>query len=77
MSKPVMCIRWKNGNRGAGGWCALKPGDKLDPTATTDSTACGSFVMLRIGSGRRRPTCPECVEALGLDANGGSPNGPA
>lgn len=47
-----------------GGWCALAPGATLDPSASSDPTACGQHVFLRLDSAHRRPTCPECLKVL-------------
>lgn len=54
------------------GWCALAPDQTLDPLAWSDETACGEYVVMRMGSDVRDPTCPECVAAL---AAGGPPAG--
>ena len=48
----------------AHGWCALPPGSELDPDACNDPTLCGWVVIMRWGSNRGMPDCPECVALL-------------
>jgi len=61
----ITCVQyWTEPTLKKTAWCALKPSTKLDKTATSDATACGQTVMLRIGSGKRMPTCQECIKAL-------------
>ena len=50
---PTVCVLHR------AGWCALKVGTMLDPNAISDATACGHFVMMRLGS-----ESPECAEML-------------
>ena len=47
------------------GWCALPAGAELDPGACNDPTLCGYVVVLRGGSKRGVPDCPECLAILG------------
>ena len=54
----VLCIRHKFG------WCAIKPGAKLDKDAMRDSTACGHYVSFRLDSKVREPTCIDCKKAI-------------
>lgn len=56
--KKVLCVQHRQG------WCALKPGEVLDESATLDATACGWFVTFRWGEEVRVPTCPDCLKAL-------------
>lgn len=66
MSRP-MCVSWTSddgGQRGEEQWCVAK--GPLDPEAWEDATLCGRYVLLRVGSRRRYPTCPECRRKVGL-----------
>jgi len=62
--KPL-CIRYLNKNL-TEAWCALKPGAKASSDASPDPTACGFYVVDRIGMKRREPDCLECRKILGL-----------
>lgn len=66
MPLPLCVEYWVDRKRTTKGWCALKPGAKPDPKASSDQTACDYFVSLRIGLEQREPTCVECRKALGL-----------
>jgi hypothetical protein len=72
MSKRMpICVAWTSddgGPRGEEQWCAIS--GKLDPDACNDNTLCGHNVVLRGGSARRWPTCPECRAKLGVDPPG-------
>jgi hypothetical protein len=46
------------------GWCALPPGAELDPDACNDLTLCGYVIVLRGGSKRGMPDCPQCLNLL-------------
>lgn len=52
------------------GWCALPPEAEPDPEALNDATLCGFVVVLRGGSKRGMPTCPECLAKLAVTAAG-------
>lgn len=62
MSRPVWCVRHRDG------WCATKGGRRPDPEAWSDLTRCGYQVLLRWGSEKRLPDCPECRAKMGLEA---------
>jgi hypothetical protein len=46
------------------GWCALPPGAEPDLAALNDPTLCGYVVMMRGGSKRGMPDCPDCLAVL-------------
>jgi hypothetical protein len=50
------------------GWCALPPDAKPDPEAWNDRTLCGYVVLMRWGSKRGMPDCPECLALLKTQA---------
>lgn len=60
----IMCVRHRDG------WCALKKGERLDPEAISDATACGYFITMRWGNEKREPDCPDCRRVLGLSPIG-------
>jgi hypothetical protein len=68
VARAMWCVKWCSragvGRPGVEVWCALPKGSRPDPNAAKDATACGFTVILRSGSEVRRPTCPECLEAL-------------
>ena len=57
-AKPVWCVKHRTG------WCATSRGRLPDPEAWSDKTRCGHFVLLRWGSERRIPDCPECLKVM-------------
>lgn len=60
MGKQPWCVKWNS----AKGWCATWRNMKPSDDAWEDRTACGYVVILRTGSGRRQPTCPDCKKAV-------------
>lgn len=46
------------------GWCALPPGAEPDPDAQGDPTLCDHVIVMRGGSKRGIPDCPECLTRL-------------
>jgi hypothetical protein len=54
----VWCVRHHNG------WCATLRSAKPSSDALLDATACGHVVILRLGSERRMPSCPDCIKAI-------------
>lgn len=59
----MICVAWRD-SKGKKRWCALKPGEKLDPLAWQDATLCRHFIIGRIDSGHTEPDCPECLATL-------------
>ena len=53
-SSRVWCIQHRDG------WCASFRGHEPSESAMRDKTACGMFVLLRLGSEKRVPTCRHC-----------------
>ena len=51
----------------AHGWCSLPPGVKPDEDAANDPTLCGWVVVMRWGSKRGTPDCPECLAILNAE----------
>jgi len=60
----VWCVRWLKPS--PGGWCATLGGQPPTEEASSDLTACGAAVIMRVGSEKRTPTCKECLELCGL-----------
>jgi len=56
----VWCVRHRDG------WCATKRGRRPDPDAIQDETRCNHFIVMRWGSEKREPDCPECRKRMGL-----------
>jgi hypothetical protein len=56
------CVAWKDDN-GSVQWCAIS-GERYDQDATKDETLCEHYVIMRIGSETRVPTCPECLRRM-------------
>ena len=56
------CVAWKDA-KGSVQWCAIS-GKRYDPKALSDETLCGHYVIMRVGSEMRVPTCPECMRRL-------------
>lgn len=76
--RKVWCVRWKIAEHSSlakefpdGAWCATKDNAKPSEDATRDHTTCGRVVILRIGSARRSPTCPDCIQLLATSRGGG------
>lgn len=50
------------------GWCALPADADPDPLGQNDPTLCGYVVVMRGGSKRGMPDCPECLALLSVTA---------
>lgn len=65
--KRVWCVAWRHAIGPRGGaieWCATFRNAKPSTDAVHDKTACGMVVTLRVGSGKRLPTCVDCLARL-------------
>jgi hypothetical protein len=56
----VWCVGWKHYKTGKTEWCATYGGRLPTEDARSDRTRCGAYVIMRVGSKRRLPTCREC-----------------
>ena len=54
----MWCVRHKTG------WCATERNRKPSRDAVKDKTACGQYVMFRIGSMKGEPSCLECCAVV-------------
>jgi len=70
LNQDVWCVAWLD--REAPGpstkrpvvWCATKGGRSPSEAAWSDETRCGYAIILRCGSARRTPTCPDCIKKM-------------
>ncbi len=46
------------------GWCACKRNVRYGEFNENVETLCKNFIFLPLGSGKRMPTCSECLEIL-------------
>jgi len=46
------------------GWCACKIDADPGEHAWSVETACNHFIALPYGAAKRKPTCPECLDAM-------------
>lgn len=53
------CVQHKDG------WCLTLMGIKFPESTWNVETKCGHFVVLPIGCEKRKPTCAECLAAVG------------
>ena len=64
------CVQWVQDQDEDGtiqkkqGWCATYRNGRPTENAFSDKTACGRFVILRVGEARRPPTCEECRKRI-------------